>query len=62
MDMKPIKTIKPKGCNDYSLLIKSGNQSRMDDINVSPLRGLWVLRIFIFYNPIIPSGFKMQLI
>ncbi len=60
--MKPIKTISPKGCNDYSLIIESGNQSRRDDINISPLQGLWLLGIFIFYNPIIPSGFKMQMI
>jgi len=58
--MKEIKKSSPKGCNDYSLMIESENQSRRDDITISPLRGLWVLGIFIFYNIIIPSGFKMQ--
>ncbi len=62
MDMKPIKIISPKGCNDYSLVIESGNQSRRDDIKISPLRDLWVFGIFHFYNLIIPSGFKMQLL
>ena len=60
--MKSIKTVSPKGCNGYSLMIESENQSRRDDIIISPLRGLWVLAIFIFYYLIIPSGFKMELI
>jgi len=57
-DMKENIKISPKGCNDDSLMNSYGQKSQRDGIVISPLRGLGMFFLLIFYNHFIPSGFK----